>query len=118
MTEVRPWIGSYVSVAQFIVLNDLSLVDCASDTRLPTIYPIGSSEPDKDKREKDVWWFVNQAFVEPVTRADDSADYAPTQILAEVFRKEGFDGIRYGSKLGNGMSVAVFDVSAAELSSF
>lgn len=117
MTEVRPWIGSYVSVAQFVIPKDLSLVDCVSDTKIPNIYPIDSKGPDKDERENDVWWFVNQAFLEPVTRADDVADYAPTQMLAEAFRHGGFDGIRYGSKLGNGMTVAVFDMTAAELTS-
>jgi hypothetical protein len=116
MSEVRPWIGSYVSVAQFVILKDLNLVDCVSDTRIP-IYPIDSKGPDKDERENDVWWFVNQAFLEPVTRADDVADYAPTQMLAEAFRDGGFDGIRYGSKLGNGMTVAVFDLTVAELTS-
>ena len=115
MAEVRPWIGSYVSVATFIILRDLSLVDCGSDTRRPTIYAIGSTGPDKDEREKDVWWAVNQAFLEPVTRADDLADYAPTQMLAEKFREAGFDGINYGSTLGKGMSVALFDLNAATI---
>lgn len=115
MAEVRPWIGSYVSVATFIILKDLSLVDCGSDTVRPTIYAIGSKGPDKDERERDVWWSVNQAFSEPVTRVDDAADYAPTQMLAEKFREAGFDGIRYGSRLGNGMNIALFDLAAAKL---
>lgn len=58
---------------------------------------------------------MNQAFLEPVTRADDVADYAPTQMLAETFREARFDGIKYGSKLGSGKSVAVFDLTAAKL---
>jgi hypothetical protein len=59
-----------------------------------------------------VWWSLNQAFSEPVTRTDDAADYAPTQVLAEVFRTSGCDGIVYRSKLGKGKNVAVFDLSA------
>lgn len=47
MAEVRPWIGSYVSVATFTILRDLSLVDCVSDTRMPTIYAIGSTGPGR-----------------------------------------------------------------------
>jgi hypothetical protein len=115
MAEVRPWIESYVSVAKFTILRDLSLVDCVSDTRPPGIYAIGSTDPGKDEKEKDVWWSVNQAFLEPVTRADDMADYAPTQILAETFREAGFDGIKYGSRLGSGKNFAVFDLTAAKL---
>ncbi len=117
MTEVRPWIGSYVSVAKVTIVRDLALVDCVSDTRVPTIYPIGSLGPTRDEKEKDVWWFVSQEFSKPVIRADDVADYAPTQLLAEAFRKGGFDGIQYSSKLGSGMNYAVFDLTAADLTS-
>ena len=31
LTETRPWIGSYVSVAQFAMLRDLTVVDCSID---------------------------------------------------------------------------------------
>lgn len=31
MAEIRPWIGSYVSVAQVVMLRELSVVDCSSD---------------------------------------------------------------------------------------
>jgi hypothetical protein len=39
----------------------------------------------------------------------------PTQILAEAFRANGFDGIVYRSLLGDGLNVALFDCAAAEL---
>jgi hypothetical protein len=41
---------------------------------------------------------INDAFAEPVTNTDDGADYAPTQILGELFKCAGYDGIRYKSK--------------------
>jgi len=72
-------------------------------------------EPNPDKREKLVWTHINRAFSEPVTRSDKVADYAPTQVLAEAFRSAGYDGIAYGSKLGTGTTVAIFDFSAAKL---
>ncbi len=115
MTEVRPWIGSHVSVAQFAILGDLILVDCSSDTKSPDFRFVNGGEPDPANREQDVWWSINQAFSEPVTRTDDVADYAPTQVLAEAFRSEGCGGLVYGSKLGKGRSIAVFDIAAAEL---
>jgi hypothetical protein len=116
MTEVRPLIGSHVSVAQFVVLRDLTLVNCTNDTRPPKIHAINSEVmPDAGEREQDVWWHVNQAFSESVNRDDDVADYAPTQVLAEAFQKGGFDGIVYGSKAGVGKNIALFDLAAAEL---
>jgi len=30
MTETRPWIGSYVSVAQFVVVKKLNVADCST----------------------------------------------------------------------------------------
>ena len=60
---------------------------------------------------------INEAFSEPMSRADDVADYAPTQFLAEAFRNEGYDGIVYESRMGNGKNVALFDVDIAEVAS-
>jgi hypothetical protein len=120
MAETRPWIGSYVSVAQFIILKDLVVVDCSSDwwpgCGRNRIQRVGT-EPEPVKREEAVWQSINRAFSEPVTRNDDVAEYTPTQVLAEAFRSAGYDGIVYGSKLGSGKTVAVFDLKAAEVAS-
>ncbi|MGD1097006.1 MAG: RES family NAD+ phosphorylase [Bryobacteraceae bacterium] len=116
MAETRPWIGSYVSVAQFVMLRDLSVVDCSADSARRTVVVFGEErEPEPGKREELVWGSINRAFSEPVTRIDDVADYAPTQVLAEAFRNAGYDGIAYGSKLGTGTTVAIFELATAEL---
>jgi hypothetical protein len=114
MTETRPWIGSCVSVAQFVMLRDLSVVDCSADSP-GTAWRSMSKIFDADELEKHVWGDINLAFSEPVTRTDDVAEYAPTQVLAEAFRAAGYDGIVYGSRLGTGRTVAIFDLAAAEL---
>jgi len=120
MAEVQPWIGSYVSVATFVMLRDLNVVDCSAigklDARKLDLLG-GFSEPTPSELEEWVWESISRAFSQPVTRADDVADYAPTRVLAEAFRSAGHDGIVYGSKLGKGNNVAVFDLGAAELSS-
>lgn len=116
MTETRPWIGSYVSVAQFVMLRDLSVVDCSADSARRRVVAFDDErEPEPGRREELVWGYINRAFSEPVTRIDDVAEYAPTQVLAEAFRNAGYDGIAYGSKLGTGTTVAIFDLTAAEL---
>ena len=58
---------------------------------------------------------IDEAFARPVTPADDLADYAPTQIIAELFKVHGFDGIAYRSSLGPGHNIALFDLDAANL---
>lgn len=122
MTETRPWIGSLVSVAQFVMLRDLSVVDCSAPEiiewkagAVEGELEWGSKYPDPDEWENIVWGDINRAFSQPVTRTDDVAEYAPTQVLAEAFRNAGYDGIVYGSKLGTGKNVAIFDLKVAEL---
>jgi hypothetical protein len=47
--------------------------------------------------------------------SDDIADYVPTQIVAELFKANNFDGVAYRSSLGDGHNVALFDLDMAEL---
>ena len=68
-----------------------------------------------DKREQIAWGDIGYAFSRPVTPDDPLTEYVPTQILSEAFRAHGFDGIVYRSLLAQGLNVALFDCSAAEL---
>jgi hypothetical protein len=62
-----------------------------------------------------LWYHINEAFSLPVTNSDDKADYAPTQVLGEAFKSKHFDGIRYGSKVGDGSTIALFDPTATSV---
>jgi hypothetical protein len=113
IAEVRPWIGSKVSVGLFRTLRDLRLVDCTRDAEKQPIY---FEEPDAATRAQAVWIHIAHAFREPVTREDDRADYAPTQIIAETFRAVGFDGVAYRSAFGTDrFNVALFALDATDL---
>jgi RES domain len=113
MAETRPWIGSYISVGQFKTLKELTLINLSVHSK-NTIY---LKEPDAAKKESAVWADIDRSFSEPITNGEQSADYAPTQILSELFRNQGFDGVIYKSKclLGDGLNVALFDLDVAEL---
>jgi hypothetical protein len=114
IAEARPWIGSLVSVAQLEILRDQRIVDCTNIGSTSGIYLFG--EPPLAEWEDIVWKDIAMAFREPVTRNDDLAEYAPTQILAELFRSHGFDGVAYRSAFGTDRyNIALFDLNAAEL---
>ncbi|MCA6108041.1 RES family NAD+ phosphorylase [Bradyrhizobium cenepequi] len=114
MAEVRPWIGSLVSLGLFQTRRPLRVVDCTKGAERHPIYIDG--EPSAEKRAEAVWSHIAQAFREPVTRDDDVASYAATQVIAEVFRNEGFDGLAYRSAFGNDQfNIALFDLDVAEL---
>src|SRR6202790_3564737 len=65
--ELRPLIGSYVSVAQFKVFRALRLIDCSDPEigNLMRIFKKGWIDEDTDKQ---VWSDINRAFSEPVER--------------------------------------------------
>jgi len=112
LSEVRPWLGALISVGQFKVLRNLKVIDCSKDLRNPCFY---LNEPPPADREKCVWSDINQAFSEPVNPHDPVAEYVPTQIIAEVFKTKGFDGIVYKSSYGEGLNIVLFDLDVAKM---
>jgi len=113
MAEVRPTVGTYVSVGQFKTLRPLTLLDCSMGYN--SGFNFYFEEPDVEEQERAVWNDIDRAFSEPVTVSDSTADYAPTQILSEMFKREGYDGVAYKSNLGSGFNLVLFDPNAADL---
>jgi hypothetical protein len=118
MSEVRPSLGSLVSLAQFRPVRDLTIVNCWTDDehpkfRMSTKPPYRIFKPEDQDRA--VWHDIDRAFSEPVTRNDDLSSYVPTQIIAELFRAHEFDGIAYRSAFGKGHNIALFDLDAVTL---
>ena len=112
--EVRPISGLFVSVAQFEVVRDLRLVDCTK-REIGNLAFLDKNLSQKD-REKVVWSDINEAFSEPVARGDDGLEYVPTQIIAEVFKVKGYDGMAYKSRYGDdGYNIVLFDIDGAKL---
>jgi len=113
VSEVRPAIGAYVTVAAMTCLRELKLIDCSILAKKQFLY---FNEPDREEVEKAVWSDIDRAFSAPADRSDDAADYAPTQILAELFRSLGYDGVAYKSAFGeDGYNVAIFNIDDFEV---
>jgi hypothetical protein len=110
MSEVRPWLGSILSVAKFTNYKELRVIDFSKnhEENLPFYF----AEPDEGKIIKAVWTNIDKAFSEPVTNSDQKSDYAPTQIIAELVRSLGYDGIAFRSSLGQGHNQALFDLDS------
>lgn len=121
ISEVRPWIGSEVSVAQFKTNRSLRAADLSSGHGQSSLFHLtfgelfGEKTVEAAKKEKLVWIDIDNAFSRPVTRSEGSVDYVPTQILTELFRSVGYDGIVYRSQFGKeGYNVALFDLTSAD----
>ena len=111
IAEVRPWVGAHVSLGYFEILRDVTLVDCSVGHR-----GIGVllQRPPRAEWDKFVWKGIDRAFATPVD-PNDSTAYIPTQIIAEIFRDEGYDGISDHSALGKGCNFLIFDLAATNL---
>jgi hypothetical protein len=121
ISEVRPWIGASLSVAQFKTLKQLKAIDLSRGHGKSSFFSVmhrfmnDGEQPTAEEKEKAVWIDIDNAFSRPVTLSDDKADYVPTQILAEFFRNAGYDAIIYKSQFGEkGYNVALFNVDDAD----
>ena len=116
MSEVRPWLGSYISLGYFEVTRDLALMDCTRDHE--SGQKLYFEEPPEEERDLAVWAQIDRAYTKPVTRSDDTDEYVATQILSELFRDVGFDGITYRSAFGErSTNIALFDRESIRLHS-
>jgi hypothetical protein len=112
MAEVRPWLDSTISVGQFEIKKDITLVNCSVQHKEFFCY---QQEPSAEKKEEAVWTNIGWAFSMPVTPNDSVADYIPTQIIAELFKNNKLDGIEYKSDLGKGNNIVLFDINIADI---
>jgi hypothetical protein len=114
VSEVRPWIGSLVSCGIFEVRRDLVVIDFSTSGDAEEKYYF--EEPDPEKRTAAVWSHIDRSFSQPVSEGDDIASYIPTQIIAELFKSKGLDGVAYRSAFGaGGTNICLFDIEAAQI---
>lgn len=112
MAEVRPWVGSKVTLAIFKIVRDLKIVNFTNDSKFKSTVHL--TEPTPKIREETVWAQIDNAFSRPVLPTDHAADYIPTQIITEYFKVKGIDGLAYRSNLGKGLNIVLFNLDDAE----
>jgi hypothetical protein len=110
MAEMRPWKDALISCAQFKTTRQLRIIDCS--VRVGEIFSPATSP---EERTRSIWRDIDNAFSKPIATSDEHVKYVPTQILAELFKTSGFDGVTYKSSLGEGFNTALFDLDAANV---
>lgn len=113
LAEMRPWVGESLTLAIFEVQKNISLVVCQAGAEVVGDL-LFQENPPTEKLDQHVWNEISRAFARPVNREDQESAYVPTQILAEVFKAEGFDGLAYRSGLERGTNVVLFNVDIAK----
>ena len=97
----------------FVTTKELKLIDFSVEHGEKQYFFF--SEPTEEEKIRAVWSHIDNAFSRPVLESDSTADYAPTQIIAEFIKSKGYDGIVYKSAFAEGYNLALFDLDAAEL---
>lgn len=117
LAEQRPNRGQLISSAQFKVKRDLRIVDCYSIDKHYDLADILFNHPpeSQDDTTSAVWSMINAAFTKPVNNNDSTAEYVPTQFLAEFFKSENFDGFCFKSGVGNGLNILLYNLDDADL---
>ncbi len=113
LSEIRPWIDATISVAELVITRDLNIIDCSKHhAKQSAIEILG----DTTRSEADgMWLAIDQAFAKPVSQ-QETKEYLPTQIIAELFKSKGFDGIWYKSLLSDdGFNLALFNLDDAKV---
>ncbi len=104
LSEARPWLNQYVSLAYFQVIKNLNLVDFIYDKKIK-YYKNGVTD---DKIDEYVWNKIAYSFSQPVSRNDDFLTYSVTQLISEIIKSEGYDGLAYKSLLNTGYNICLF----------
>jgi hypothetical protein len=114
LSEIRPWIGATISVARLQVARDLQVIDCSRHYEANSVLSL-IGDTTKSSLEG-IWMAIDNAFATPVNREEESKEYIPTQVIAELFRSAGYDGIVYKSLLSTaGFNVVIFDLNDANV---
>lgn len=120
VSEVRPWIGQEVTIAEFATNCSLRLVDVTAEiiTELENLQlhlnhnfvdnKFVAQLHSPEEKLKLAWYEINKAYSMPIEQTDDVADYAPTQIITEFIKSKGYDGIRFKSSVGEGDNIVLF----------
>ena len=104
--ELRPHPGHEISIGQFRPIRPLRIAKF--DVEIDKFV-------DSDA-QLDLFEFLvaaNLAMSQPVT-PDSTKGYTLTQLLAEVVRQKGYDGVEFSSSLGTGKNVCAFDANVFE----
>lgn len=113
IAEVRPWVGAKVSVATYILEDDIEVVSLNHEK---------ISYSDDYTLEDIIRDLINaipisQFYFASPAHSSDKLAYLPSQYIAELFKNEGIAGLEYNSVLhSGGENLVLFDVSIAKCS--
>ena len=108
LQECRPIKEDYVTVAGFEICKDLRIVAFDEYRGILSIQEVSGASDDEVIINE-----INHSFCKFVRPTDSENSYLPTQIIAELVKSLGLDGVGYMSSVGTGYNLALFDCANA-----
>jgi hypothetical protein len=110
ISEIRPHTGEAVCVAEFHVHGDPRIVDLCNPKRTISPFSIGD-ESQISMLRRDIGFLceLGKELSRPVLPKSAHLEYLPSQYLCEFIKGRGFNGVKYGSSVGDGFNIALFD---------
>ena len=129
--ELRAWVGVLISLCSFKTERKLRIVNCVDPVLTSDEHFVlcmkkvfhgkkfhGSTKKTifkSSELERLEWHNIGNAFAAPVSYDDDPTCYLPTQLIAELMQRAGYDGIAHKSSVGEGMNIILFDHSTVSM---
>lgn len=105
VSEIRPWKGAKVTIAEMIVNKELVVLDLSNTKFSPFI--LENSEDIITVRM--LVGNFSQDISQPINPEVAELDYLPTQYITEIIKRIGYDGIYFKSSLGLEYNIVIFD---------
>jgi hypothetical protein len=114
VAEVRPEIGSFVTVRPVAAKQPLKLVDLREELVIED--PIGDKELHERVAAYAMLNSLRTDLSKPVQRAKSDVEYLPSQFLTEVIRGGAYDGIMFpSSQSASGENIVIFVPAKCEV---
>ncbi len=114
VAEIRPEIGSRVTVRPVTVKQPLKLVDLREEFVITD--PIDDQKLHERIAAHSMLNSLRADLSKPVLRAESEVEYLPSQFLTEVIRGGGYDGILFpSSQSSSGENIVIFVPAKCEV---
>lgn len=110
VAEVRPHKGQFATVAEFTLPEGCQILDLRNPKEAVSPF-LFADEQEILRLRADLGFLehIGNELSTPVLQDSAEVDYLPSQYLCEYAKHCGFDGVFYGSSVGTGFNLAIFD---------
>lgn len=116
IAETRPHTGEVACVADFQISDDLELIDLRNPRgKVSPFNGIGADNIGQMRYDLEFLVRLGDELTRPVSRHATAYDYSPSQYLCEFIKNCGYDGVIYRSSVSDGMNLALFYPTKAQI---